>query len=412
MLSGYRILDLTDVNGFFCAKILADLGADVIKIERPGGDPSRHIGPFYHDIPDSEMSLYWFAYNANKWGITLNIECAQGKEIFNKLVQTADVVVESFPPGYMDKLGLGYTALSTINPRIIMTSITPFGQQGPYKDFIASDMVVMAMGGWAYLCGEPGRPPVTIGFPQSYLCAAGDAAVGTATALYFRELSGQGQHVDVSAQQSVVMDTREATAYWFLSQIMLGRSSPYRVGFARAGVKQRWLWKCQDGFIIWLAMGGMAGARENRTLVEWMDSEGMTSDFLKQVDWQNWDIQQATTEFFEQMETDVGHFFLSHTKAELFDGALKKGIIIYPVSTVSDLMGNAQLKARDFWIEVDHAELEDRIAYPGPFIKPSETLWPESFRAPLIGEHNVKIYKQVLGFSDQQLVTLKQAGVI
>jgi benzylsuccinate CoA-transferase BbsE subunit len=130
MLSCYRLLDLTDEKGFFCGKAMGDLGADVIKIEKPGGDPSRSRGPFYRDIPDPEKSLYWFAFNANKRGITLDIETADGREIFKELVKKADVVIESFAPGYMDKLGLGYSVLSQVNPGIIMTSISGFGQEG------------------------------------------------------------------------------------------------------------------------------------------------------------------------------------------------------------------------------------------------------------------------------------------
>ena len=133
MLSPYRVLDLTDEKGLLCGKILGDLGADVIKIERPGGDPARNIGPFYHDEPDPEKSLFWFALNTSKRGITLDIEKADGKEIFKKLVKSADFVIESFAPGYLDKLGLGYSELERLNPGIIMVSITPFGQTGPMR---------------------------------------------------------------------------------------------------------------------------------------------------------------------------------------------------------------------------------------------------------------------------------------
>lgn len=132
LLSPYRVLDLTDEKGFLCGRILADLGADVIKIESPGGDPSRNTAPFYHDIPHPEKSLFWFAYNANKRGITLNLDTHQGKDIFRRLVKRADFVLESFPPGYMGGLGLGYSSLKKINSRLIFTSITPFGQDGPY----------------------------------------------------------------------------------------------------------------------------------------------------------------------------------------------------------------------------------------------------------------------------------------
>ncbi len=202
MLEPYRVLDLTGERGYLCGKLLGDLGADVIKIEKPGGDPGRNLGPFYKDIPDPEKSLYWFAFNANKRGITLNIETAQGQEIFKRLVGTADFVVESFAPGYMDSLGLGYSELSRINPRIIMTSITPFGQSGPYKDYKSSDIVDAAMGGILYPCGDPDRPPVQFAPPQSYYNAGVEAAIGTLMAHTYRQTSGQGQHVDVSIQAS------------------------------------------------------------------------------------------------------------------------------------------------------------------------------------------------------------------
>ena len=134
MLNHCRVLDLTDDKGFLCGKIMADLGAEVIKIESPGGDPSRHNGLFWHDIPDPDKNLYWFAYNSNKKGITLNIESEEGRDIFRKLVKTADFVIESYPPGYIDKLGLDYVNLSKINKGIIMASITPFGTEEPYRD--------------------------------------------------------------------------------------------------------------------------------------------------------------------------------------------------------------------------------------------------------------------------------------
>ena len=159
MLDQYRILDLTDEKGLLCAKLLGDLGADVIKIERPGGDPARNVGPFYHDEPDPEKSLFWFAFNTSKRGIILDIETAEGQGAFKRLVASADFVIESFPPGYMDKLGLGYLALEKINPGIILVSITPFGQTGPYRDYKTSDIVAWAMGGQMYSWGDADRPP-------------------------------------------------------------------------------------------------------------------------------------------------------------------------------------------------------------------------------------------------------------
>ena len=160
MLSPYRVLDLTDEKGQLTGKLFGDLGADVIKVEKPGGDPSRNLGPFYHDEVDPEKSLNWFAFNTSKRGITLDIEKSEGQELFKKLVKTADFVIESFPPGYMDNLGLGYSDLEKVNPGIIMAAITPFGQTGPYRDLKAPDIVLWAMGGRMFAIGDADRPPL------------------------------------------------------------------------------------------------------------------------------------------------------------------------------------------------------------------------------------------------------------
>ena len=194
MLSPYRVLDLTDEKGLMCGRVMGDLGADVIKIERPGGDAARNLGPFYHDELDPEKSLSWFAFNANKRGITLDIETADGKETFKKLVKTADVVVESFPPGYMENIGLGYSALDKIKPGLILISITPFGQTGPYRDYKISDIVAWAMGGYMLTVGDYDRPPLRIShYAQTFLHAGIQAAQGALMAIYNREMTGEGQ---------------------------------------------------------------------------------------------------------------------------------------------------------------------------------------------------------------------------
>jgi benzylsuccinate CoA-transferase BbsE subunit len=204
MLNNYRVLDLTDEKGSLCGKILGDLGADVIKVEKPTGDVSRRIGPFFHDMPDPEKSLNWFALNSSKRGITLNIEDPEGKEIFKKLADTADVIIESFAPGYMDTLGIGYAALSARNPRLIITSITAFGQTGPYKDRKASDITLLAMSGLMSINGDSDRPPLRMCLDQSYYLASAQAAAGTLLAIQCRYASGKGQCVDVSIYEVAV----------------------------------------------------------------------------------------------------------------------------------------------------------------------------------------------------------------
>jgi len=180
MLTPYRVLALTDEKGLMCGKIMGDLGADVIKIEKPGGDPARNIGPFYQDKIDPEKSLFWFTLNTSKRGITLDIETTDGQDIFKRLLKTADFVVESLPPGHMDKLGLGYSALEKLNPGIIMISITPFGQTGPYKDFKGPDMVMWAMGAGPFMrtFDSADREPFRVSHhSQSYFHAGTEAVV-------------------------------------------------------------------------------------------------------------------------------------------------------------------------------------------------------------------------------------------
>ncbi len=410
MLSHCRALDLTDDTGFLCGKTLADLGADVIKIERPGGDPSRRIGGFWGDTPDPEKSLYWFAYNSNKRGITLNIESAEGREIFIKLVKTADFVIESFPPGYMDKLGLGYSSLSEINKGIIMASITPFGTEGPYRDYKDSDIVVMGMSGTLYQTGESDGPPVHISMPQACLHAGLDAAVGVMIAYYYREMTGEGQHVDVSMQQSAAWFQANAVPTWELNKRNLKRSGAFRAGMSKdAG--QRQVWPCKDGYVFFNVIGGRTGAKTLSALVAWMDEDGGATDFLRNMDWDNFDMFTVTREEMDNISGPVGEFFKRHTRKELLAGAVPRGVSIGPLSSMQDLLNDECLQARDFWVEIEHPELGTTITYPREFVKSSEIDCSTRFRAPLIGEHNQDVYNEI-GVSKQDLIKLEQGGII
>ena len=203
MLSPYRVLDLTDARGLLCGKILADLGADVIQVEPPGGNSARGIGPFYHDEVHPERSLFWWAYTENKRSITLNLTSRDGQALLKRLVKTADFVVESGAPGELAAAGLGYDTLAALNPALIMVSITAFGQDGPYAHYKAPDLVGMGLAGFMYVTGDPDRPPVRVGFPHFYLHGAAAGATGAMLAHAQRTLTGQGQHVDVSCQEAV-----------------------------------------------------------------------------------------------------------------------------------------------------------------------------------------------------------------
>ncbi|OGP96686.1 MAG: hypothetical protein A2157_15355 [Deltaproteobacteria bacterium RBG_16_47_11] len=405
-LSPYRALDLTNDKGYFCGKILADLGADVIKIEPPEGDPGRKIGPFYHDLPDKEKSLYFFAYNTNKRSITLNIEAPDGQEIFKRLAKTADFVIESFDPGYADKIGLGYSVLKGVNPRVIMVSITPFGQDGPYKDWKASDIVAIAMGGLSHITGSPDRAPARVNVDQAHVIAGAQGAMGAMIAHYYRETTGKGQYVDTSTQESVVLSALTVPQAWDLQKFIWPREGAY---LSRARKRVRHLWPCKDGYIAWRLFGGGLGVK-TRALVEWMDSEGQAGE-LEEVNWQKMDLLTVPGEKFYHWQELFGKFFKTHTKAELCKEALARGIVLIPASTPKDLLSDPQLEARDYWEEVDYPELGTTITYPGALYKSSEITW-KFCRAPLMGEHNSEIYEEEFGFTKERLSMLKQSGII
>jgi crotonobetainyl-CoA:carnitine CoA-transferase CaiB-like acyl-CoA transferase len=414
-LMGYRALDLTDEKGMLCGKMLADLGADVIKLEPPGGDPARRIGPFAADLPTPERSLFWWAFNANKRGITLDLATPQGRELLLRLVRTAHFVIESFTPGELAQLGLGYPTLARENPRVILTSITPFGQTGPYASYRATDLVVMAMGGSMFLTGDPDRPPVRIGYPQAFLHAAAEAAVGTLVAHYHRELTGEGQQVDVSAQAAVVWTLMNETAFPPLHTVHLERHGTH---VSISGLRRQMVFPCQDGYISYLMAGGAMGGPSFHALVTWMAEEGMAPDFMRDKDWQAWDFAElAADRERSQQELDaiagaMSRFFRRFSKAELYEQALQRRLLLAPVADMHDIVGNAQLAAREFFVPMEQPELGQPVLHAGPSAKLSTTPIQLYRRAPRIGEHNTAIYLGELGLTPEDLGTYARLGVV
>lgn len=410
MLEGYRALDLTDEKGFLCGKILAELGVDVIKVEQPGGDPSRRVGPFWMDQKDPEKSLYWFSYNSSKRGITLDLEKEDGKRLFHDLIKTADFIIESFSPGDLDKLGFGYAELSRIKKDIILTSITPFGQNGPYSRYEASDLVVMGMSGELFLTGDSDRRPVNISLPQACLHAGSDAAVGSMLAHHHRRITGEGQHVDVSMQQSVAWFLSTTVPYWELDKTILGRVGTFR-NINSMGVIQRQVWPCKDGFIFFLMMGRQQGAKTCRALVKWMDEAGMANEFLHNFVWEEFDMATASQELVDKISKPIAAFFETRTKQEALDAAISRSISLCPLMGHQDLLDDPNLAARKFWTPMEYPELKTTIPYPRQFLQSSENDMSTRSRAPRIGEHNSEIYTE-LGLSGDQLTKLMEAGVI
>jgi len=406
VLNKYRALDLTDEKGFLCGKILGDLGVDVIKVERPGGDPGRNLGPFYHDESDPEKSLLWWAFNTSKRGITLDIEGIDGQETFKKLVRSADFVIESFPPGYMAKLGLGYEELSKVNPGIIMVSISGFGQDGPYARYKAPDIVCTAMSGYMNLMGDSDRSPVRITIPQAYLHASNDAAAGCLIALWHREMTGEGQWVDVSAQECMAWLGFNNYIYWEFQRINRKRGGPFgRMQEDRVPLS---IYPCKDGYVLFTAFSAPITVR-TRAMVEWMEEEGMANDLLSGFDWGSHEQNTTLSEEEWQLMLEIFHsfepFILTKTKKELFEQAISRGFLLAPINSVQDVFQDAHFQARRFWQTVEHPELEDKIIYPGaPYIS-VDSPYRIRNRAPLIGEHNEEVLRSELRPSKDQIDT-------
>jgi benzylsuccinate CoA-transferase BbsE subunit len=413
-LEPYRVLDLTQAIGWACGKLLADLGADVVKIEPPEGDPDRRLGPFYHDAPHPERSLPWFAAHTNKRGITLNLDSVDGQALWLALVRNADFVVESFPPGFLDQRGIGFQQASARHPRLIWTSITPFGQDGPYAHYRTSDLVGMAMGGLMSVCGDADRPPVRMRPSQAYLQAGLQAAVATLLAHHYRVRSGEGQFIDVSMQHAVSWTILPTRQYWDLNRLMIERGGTSR---AFGDQLRRIIFPCRDGHV---AVMGVMNAREWGPMVEWLASKGMAED-LADASWAilaehagSGALTQAalTDEELAHVYSVLGRFFLKHSKAELAEEAQRRRIILFPVHTARDLLEHPQLMARSFFQPLEHPELGETLCYPGAPYRLSQTPWQLRRRAPLIGEHNEAIYGGELGISRAELAALMAAGAI
>jgi|SaaInl7_200m_RNA_FD_contig_41_1003973_length_3885_multi_9_in_0_out_0_2 benzylsuccinate CoA-transferase BbsE subunit len=417
LLGGCRVLDLTDVKGHLCGKVLGDYGADVIKIEPSGGDTARNIGPFYQNVADPEKSLSWFSSNTSKRGITLNIETPAGKDLFLRLVKSADIVVESFPPGYLDNLGLSYSDLRAVKSDIIMTSITPFGQEGPYAHYQATDLVGVSMGGLARLLGDLGRPPVRMSCdPQAYMHAGLHGAVGSMMAYYHREMTGEGQHVDVSMQAAVLLAIQHAPELWELMKVNVVGTGQFFISVRpqpHGLLSSRMIMPCEDGYVACTFGGGasMGQVVSSKALVDWANEEGMALE-LKDYDFTQWDGATITQEEQDHIYGTVGEFLKTKTKAELYEEAVKRSIMLAPCNNIEDITKNVQLEARDFWEQVEHPELGETITYPGAPVKMAQTPWRIGCRAPLIGEHNQEIYVDELRLTMEEVGILQANGVI
>ena len=389
LLSAYTVLDLSDEKGQVCGKIFADLGATVFKIEPPGGDVVRNIGPFVDNEANTQKSLLWMAMNLGKKSITLDLEESDDQAVFRRLSRKADIILESFAPGFLDSLELGYKALSRENPRLIMTAISPFGQTGPFRSYEGPDLVCMAMGGHMNLCGDPEKRPLRISVPQAYCHASVQAALGTLFALWNRHQTGKGQFVDVSIQEAILWEGFHNQSLWYMNAINIKREGSWR----RFGTfRIRSLFPCRDGHVVVYILGGRIGAEGQKALVRWMDSEGMADKFLNNFDWNTFGTDNLDPKLARQIEERLLSFFKTKSKDELFKRAMNDGFLLAPVNSTRDIVESNHLQYRNFWTDIYQPELDRTILFPGAPYK--STLPHYAVRGPAtsVGQDNKSFF--------------------
>jgi crotonobetainyl-CoA:carnitine CoA-transferase CaiB-like acyl-CoA transferase len=393
LLTGYRVLDLSSSMGAFCGKVLRDLGLDVVKVEPPRGDGGRSEPPFAKGHAFPEGSLRFAYLNAGKRGITLDITMDAGRKILLDLVARSDVVLETFAPGYLATHNLGYDAFTEKQQKLILVSLTGFGQDGPYAGYKTPDLVGNAMGGLLYISGDPEMAPCNPPETQSYYYASLFASYGVVLALWQRETRGIGAWIDASVQASMALHEHVAFNYSAEGRVMKRAGSQHQHN-APAN-----LFKCRNG---WIALF----VTQNHwpiLLKVWKDHEPELDD----PKWINSNLRRANADYINAQVTSFTSQFLKEDLAELLQ---KNGIPGLPVNSPSDFMKDPHIQARGFFGPVTHSLL-GTFQQPGnPFMVDGQRTGPA--RAPLLGEHNHEVYCGELGMSVEELAALAAAGVV
>ncbi|MDA1003708.1 MAG: CoA transferase, partial [Chloroflexi bacterium] len=375
-LAGITVLDLTSEWGAYGTKLLADMGADVIKVEPPGGDPARAIGPFAHDVVDPERSLRFWHLNTSKRSVVIDLATEEGRAAFLALVARADLVIEDRGPGELAALGLGADALMRVHPALVVTSITPFGQSGPYAHYRASDLTVLAMGGLLGITGDADRPPVRPFGEQAYLVTSLYAAFASLAALHHARAGGEGQHVDVSAQACIATCSR-LTGNYIANGVI-----PHRQGPRDFFVYPADVFPCRDGDVLMITPTQDQWLR----LVAWMASEGMGAEFADE----RFEAPLYRRDHYRELFAPISGWTRTHTTDEIFRGGQERHLPFGPVATIDQVAANAQLAAREFFVPIAHPELGETFAYAGPPYLLSRTPW-RARRAPMLGEHSAEV---------------------
>ena len=397
-LDGAKVIEYGNlVSGPFCAKILADLGAEVIKIEDPGcGDDSRRQEPFLKDNPGIENSGLFLYLNMNKLGVTLNLETVTGKKIFDELLKNADVFVENNSRKRMKELGLSYKYIKQINPRMVMTSITPFGQTGPYKDYKGGELVNTHLGGVGYLStreGDISKEPLKYPAHLFSFQAGLSAAAATLGSVYCQRMTGEGMWLDVSEQESVIQNLNASIARYSYTKQISRRTDVLNMA-------PHHILPCKDGYIY----ASFVQEHQWRRFVEvmghpdWADSELFATDEIR-------------SQYWDALKPLMLEWTMQHTVEEIYRWSQEKGIPLGAVRTAGQVLKDKQMLAREFFVNVDREDT-GKLTYPGVPYRFSEIQWEAPAAAPFLGQHNEEIYCGRLGYTKRDLARMREAGII
>ena len=397
LLEGVKVVDFTHYfAGPYCTKLLATLGAEVMKIERPGsGDPIRTIPPFSSRRLPGESGAWFLYLNTSKKSVSLDLKSEKGRDIVLKLIEGADIVVENFAPGVMERLGLGYDTLSSVNPAVVMTSISNYGQTGPYRDWKASEINLYATGGLMNITGEPEQPPLKEGAPLAQLGAGQNAFVATMTALFQAEETGEGQQIDLAIAEYATNVLENALMQYSYSGVEFTRVGNRGYGRAAWGI-----YPCQDGFV-----GIIAGPDQNWPEV----SRIMQSEELADPRFAS---RQGRLLNADEVDALMLPWLLEHDKVDIFKAGQDHGLGFSFVAGMQDILEMEQLVARDYFVDLEHP-IAGTLRYPGPPISPDRTVvepWVYR-RAPLLAEHNLEVLED-LGYDSKGVERLFAEGVI
>jgi crotonobetainyl-CoA:carnitine CoA-transferase CaiB-like acyl-CoA transferase len=376
MLSSYRVLDLTDERGHLAGLMLAQMGAEVILVEPPDGSSARRIGPFAGDVDDGERSFQHWCYNRGKRSVVLDLDTVDGQAAVVDLAAGADVLIQSADPGVMASRGLGYEALSALNPALIYVSISAFGGDGPKANWHATDVTIQAAAGNMALTGDTDRAPLRAGgtLPQAFHNAASEAAGAALIALFERQrTSGLGQHIDVSAQHSMGQCAQSMPLAAPLNATLTTRIAG---GANLQGIPIQLMWPCEDGYASVTFLFGAGFVDFTQNLMDWVFEEGFCDDATRSKDWVNYAVMlldgREPLDEYERVKQVLTDFFATKTKAELLDAAMTRRVLITPVWTTEEVNNSEQLAFRQYWEDVDHGDAGTG-KLPGAFAKFSKT---------------------------------------